>query len=136
MPQFTATTALSANQANAVQLIALGWTRIRVANHLGIDPGTLSRWRRMPLFQQKLGKLLEQSERECVDSFRAIKSIAVERLGALLNSPNQTVALKAIELVISKTDLCEKNVALIDPYAEREKAHWNGILDDLLQVPP
>lgn len=88
----------------------------------------------MPSFQQELSKLLEQSERECVDSFRAIKTIAIERLAALLDSKNQTIALKAIELVLSKIDLRSAKVPPTDPYSELEKAHWNSILDELLRA--
>ena len=126
---------LNVKQAQAVQLIAQGMKRQLIATQLGVDPGTLSRWRQMPSFQEELKDLLEQIERDCVDSFRAIKAIAIERLAAPLNSQNQTVALKAIELVISKTELRETKVLPVDPYAEREKAHWNGILDDLLHGP-
>ena len=97
MPQSTATTALSAKQANAVKLIALGWTRNLVATELDIDPGTLSRWRRQPVFQQQVSKLLDQSEREAVESFRAIKLKAVEKLAVLINSQNSRVALRALE---------------------------------------
>ncbi|WP_177219022.1 hypothetical protein [Polaromonas sp. OV174] len=125
---------LNVKQIQAVQLTAQGMRCNLVATQVGIDPGTLSRWRRMPSFQQELSKLLEQSERECVDSFRAIKTIAIERLAALLDSKNQTIALKAIELVLSKIDLRSAKVPPTDPYSELEKAHWNSILDELLRA--
>ena len=105
MPQVTATTALTAKQANAVQLIALGWSRSRIATHLEIDPGTLSRWRRHPVFRLEVASLLEESESVMVDAFRATKLKAVERLTVLVDSPNQTVALRAIELILSRTNL-------------------------------
>ena len=40
-----------------------------------------------------------------MESFRAIVFKAVEWVSALLDSPNQTVALRAIEMVMSRTDL-------------------------------
>lgn len=123
---------LNVNQAMAVQLIAQGMRRNAIASQLSIDPGTLSRWRRIPIFQEELDKLLAQMERDCIDSFRAVKSIAIERLAALLNSPNQAIALKAIELVISKTELNKEKLPVASSYGARETAHWNGILDELL----
>lgn len=132
MPQVTAATAISAKQVNAVQLIALGWTRNRVATQLGIDPGTLSRWRRQPAFQQEVSKLLDQAERDSVESFRAIKLKAVERLSVLVDSPNQTVALRAIEMVMSRIDLTEVPTALAKSQDDRINDHFDKILDDLL----
>lgn len=130
MPQSTAPTALNAKQANAVQLIAIGWTRNRVATHLGIDPGTLSRWRRQPVFQQEVAKLLNQSERESVESFRAIKLKAVERLSALVDSPNQTVALRAIEMVMSRIDLTVVSTAA-KSHEERSNEQFDKIFEEL-----
>jgi predicted metal-dependent enzyme (double-stranded beta helix superfamily) len=48
---------------------------------------------------------LDQAERDLVESFRAIVFKAVEWVSALVDSPNQTVALRAIEMVMSRTDL-------------------------------
>lgn len=132
MPQVTAAIAISAKQANAVQLIALGWTRNRVATQLGIDPGTLSRWRRQPAFQQEVSKLLDQAERDSVESFRAIKLKAVERLSVLVDSPNQTVALRAIEMVMSRTDLTVVPIGAAKSHDERLNDHFDKILDELL----
>jgi len=132
MPQVTAAIAISAKQANAVQLIALGWTRNRVATQLGVDPGTLSRWRRQPAFQQEVAKLLDQAERDSVESFRAIKLKAVERLSVLVDSPNQTIALRAIEMVMSRTDLTVLPVAISKSHEERLNDHFDKILDELL----
>lgn len=134
MSQLTATTALSAKQANAVQLIALGWTRNRVATQLGIDPGTLSRWRRQLAFQQEVGKLLNQAERDSVESFRAIKLKAVERLSSLVDSPNQTVALRAIEMVMSRIDLAIVPVAIAKSYEERSNDQFESLLEELMNA--
>lgn len=132
MPHSTAPTAMSVKQANAVQLIALGWARNRVAMHLSIDPGTLSRWRRQPAFQQEVSKLLDQAEHDSVESFRAIKLKAVERLSVLVDSPNQTVSLRAIEMILSRTDLKVIPLAMGKSHEERLNDHFDKILDDLL----
>lgn len=134
MPQSTATTTLSAKQANAVQLIALGWTRNRVAIQLGIDPGTLSRWRRQPAFLHEVAKLLDECERESVESFRAIKLKAIERLSALVDSSNQTIALRAIEMVVSRTDLQSTAIPIPNSYEGKSNDQFDRILDDLLRA--
>lgn len=132
MPQSTGATALSAKQANAVQLIALGWSRNQVATHLGIDPGTLSRWRRLPAFQQEIAKLLEQAELDSVESFRAIKLKAVERLSGLVDSPDQKVALRAIEMIVSRIDLAMSPVNSTDSHDERTNKMLDRIRLDFL----
>lgn len=118
-----------------MQLIALGNSRGDIAVQLAIDPATLSRWRRLPSFQQELGKLLEQGERETIESFRAIKLKAMERLSDILASPNQTVALKAIELVLSKIELPVAAVLPAEHYKQRSISQFDSILEDLLRVP-
>ena len=132
MPPTPAPTVLNPAQALSVQLIAQGMTRKHVAAQLGIDPGTLSRWRRLPAFQQELAKLLDQSEREAVESFRAVKLMAVERLASLLSSPTPMVALKAVDMVLSRTDLSSKAAASTDSYQQRSDAQFDKILDELL----
>ena len=53
------------------------------------------------------------------ESFRAIVFKAVERLSAMVDSPNQTVALRAIEMVMSRTDLTVVPVAVAKAHEER-----------------
>jgi transposase-like protein len=132
MPQSAETTTLSAKQANAVQLIALGWTRNRVATQLAIDPGTLSRWRRQPAFKQEVAKLLDQAERDSVESFRAIKLKAVERLSVLVDSLHPKIALRAIEMVMSRTDLTIVPIGAAKTHEERLDDQFDKILEDLL----
>lgn len=124
---------MSAKQANAVQLIALGWARNRVAMHLGIDPGTLSRWRRQPAFQREVSKLLDQAERDSVEAFRAMKLKAVERLSTLVDSPNQSVALRAIEMVMSRIDLTVVPISEKKSHLDRSNDQFDKILEDLLE---
>lgn len=129
-----APTVLSPKQLLAVQLIAQGLTRKRVASQLEMDPGTLSRWRRHTTFKHELAMLLEQSETDCIETFRATKLLAVERLTALVNSPNPTVALKAVDLVLQRTNLSVATGAPAKSYRERSDAQFERILDELLMA--
>jgi hypothetical protein len=96
---------LSAKQRIAVQLIAQGWPRGRIADELDIDPGTISRWRHEPKFCQLLDTLMDHCEQETLLTLRGMKFAAVERLAALMESPEPRIALKAVEIVLAKTDL-------------------------------
>ena len=131
MPQ-SSSSVLKPNQRVALQLIASGLSRKYVATKLQIDPATLSRWRRQPEFQRELDEMLATCERESVETFRATKIAAVERLASLINSANQKVALQAIGLVLSKTDL--QAVTWVDPdsHEARSKRQFDKILDQLL----
>ncbi len=134
MPHLTSIASLSPKQASAVQLIAMGWTRKRIAAQVGIDPGTLSRWRGQHAFQQEVQKLLARAERDVAESFRALKLKAVEQLSVLLDSPNQTVALRAIEMVLARTDLNTTPTTAVKSQDDRINDHFDRVLDELLKA--
>lgn len=49
---------LNENQVMAAQLIITGMTGKEVADHLGVTPETISRWRQMPAFRLYVDELL------------------------------------------------------------------------------
>lgn len=105
-------------------VIALGWMRNHVATHLGIDPGPLSRWRRQSAFQQEVAELLDQAKRDSVEPFRLIKREAVERQSDLVDSLSQMVALRAVDMGLSKTVLNRALALGVDCYEERSDAQF------------
>jgi hypothetical protein len=56
----------------------------------------------------------------------------VERLSVLVDSPNQTVALRAIEMVMSRTDLTVIPLAMGKSHEERINDQFDKIIEDLL----
>lgn len=96
---------LTPKQRIAVQLIAMGWSRGRVATQLKVDPATVSHWRRTAIFQAELEAAIVRGEQECVQTLRALKAAAVERLADLMESPQPSAALKAVEIVLARQDV-------------------------------
>lgn len=93
---------LTAKQRQAVQLIAQGFSRTAIAQMVGVDPGTLSRWRRLPDFESDVNDLLQETEREVAQTLSAVRLAAAERLCLLIQSPYSNVALKAVTFVLAR----------------------------------
>lgn len=93
---------LNIRQRLAAQFLAAGLTRDQTAKRIGIDPTTLSKWRRIPEFEEHINGLLAQHERDSAQTLLALKLKAIERLSDLLGSTNDSVALRAIEVVFKQ----------------------------------
>ena len=96
-------TKLNIRQRLAAQFLATGLTRDAAAKRVGCDPATLSKWRRLPIFDDYLNNLLALHEKESLQALQALKLVAVERLSELLGSPNPGIALRAVDTVLKQS---------------------------------
>ena len=94
---------LNTRQRKAAQLLASGLTRNETAKRLGVNPATLSLWRRNPAFHNQIESLLATQDKESIQALYALKLRAIERLSSLLDSRTPMVALRAADLILQKT---------------------------------
>lgn len=69
-----------------------------------------------------------------MDTFRASRIAAFDRLSSLVASSNQSVALKAIGLIVSKNPMKLPENDAPDFLAQKEKSHWDKILQEILDA--
>lgn len=92
----------------------------------------------MPYLQCTDGAVHTQARgqfRQCVLGLQRLSGLpghAQNRLGALVNSPNLTVALKAVDMVLTHTDLKIPTFAPGKSYAERSDDQLDSILEELM----
>ncbi len=94
---------LNPRQRKAAQLLAAGLSRNEAAQRVGINPATLSLWRRIPAFNRQIERLLGGQDSEAIQVLYVLKLKAVERLATLLDDPNPNVCLRAVDLILQKT---------------------------------
>ncbi len=75
---------LKARQLQAVKLLALGNPASHVAEQLHISPVTISRWRRLPAFEERLSSLSASGLEEIAQKMNAATLVAIENLQHLL----------------------------------------------------
>jgi transposase-like protein len=83
-------------------LLATGLSGRQACNEAELDPSTLSQWRKLPAFQAYMNDLTMELEREGFEQLQALQARAIEKLGSLLESPNDGVALKAAEAILNR----------------------------------
>lgn len=93
---------LNVRQRLAAQFLASGMNRDQTAKHVGCDPATLSKWRRLPAFNDYLNSLIELNERESLQALVALRLRAVERLSVLLDTESPHVAIRVIEAILKQ----------------------------------
>jgi transposase-like protein len=94
---------LSAKKRVAAAMLAGGATGRDTASKIGVSEDTVSRWRRSPAFQSTVIHLIRETESSAVESLHALRLLAVDRLGELLKSKNELVALRAATEVLDRT---------------------------------
>jgi DNA-binding transcriptional regulator YdaS (Cro superfamily) len=128
-----ATAMLTPKKSKAVQLIARGCPRKDVAAQIGVDPATLSRWRRDPVFRKEIERLIGLSEDESTQAMRGIRLAAVERLSSLIDSAQPSVALRAVELALCRKELLQPTSVTPKPEADAGSALFEQVLGELRQ---
>lgn len=98
-------TKLNIRQKLAAQFLSAGMTVEAAAKRVGVDRTTLSKWRRIPVFNDYISALLEHNEHDSAQTLQALKLKAVERLSDLIGCKNHSVALRAIETVLKFTPI-------------------------------
>lgn len=94
---------LNIKQRLAARLLASGTTREQTAKHVGVDPTTISKWRKNPAFEVHINTLLTQHEQEATQTMQALKLKAVERLAELVQAKSPAIALRAVETILNRT---------------------------------
>ncbi len=96
--------ALSPRQHLALRLLATGESACAAAEGAGVTPQTISEWRKQPLFRAALAAMLYEADREALDALYILRSKAIERLAGVLDVPEPGAVMKAIQLVLEKTE--------------------------------
>lgn len=61
---------LTSSQREAGRLETTGMSNAEIAQTVGVDPATVSRWRRKPLYQQHLKSIMDQMDRDTIKAAR------------------------------------------------------------------
>lgn len=93
---------LSAQQINALSLLAEGLSNSETAKQCGVDRKTISRWRESEPFATELDRLLLAGMRQIEQNVYALRSLATERLNELLKSEDESISLKTCSLILSQ----------------------------------
>lgn len=92
---------LSKKHHRAIDLLILGSEPdYIVANLVDVDPATLCRWKKSPVFSEEYDRRLKEADDERKRSYRARANAAAERLLDLTRSGNPTVALGACKEIL------------------------------------
>jgi hypothetical protein len=123
---------LDPRKRRAAQFLANGLSRNETAKRLGINPATLSLWRRNPEFTNYIDSLLGTQDKESIQALYALKQRAVEKLGTLLDSKIPAVALRAADLILQKT-LTTFSAPTVDELSAASKA-WEIMQKELEKI--
>lgn len=121
---------INIKQRLAARLLASGLTRDQTAKHVGVDPTTLSKWRKNPAFEDHIHTLLTQHEQEALQTMQALKLKAVERLSELLQSKSSSIALRAVEAVLNRT----QNAYSTKSGLSEEDVAWRAMQQELERI--
>jgi integrase len=104
-PQEAARNALAANrltpqQTQAIELLLRGLSGAQVAEEVGVDRGTIFRWRRSSLFAEILGKLRMQAWEQSAQRMQSLIDPALDLLNETLKSDDRKLALRAAGMVL------------------------------------
>lgn len=91
---------LNETQISAVEMIAAGLTNQCIAEALNISSGTVTLWRRNPVFRERLAEAVGLDAE--IHSFRlkAVYGAALDRCAQLMKSRNEHIALGATRLIM------------------------------------
>lgn len=105
---------LSADKREAARLETTGESGQAIAKAIGITPATLSRWRALPLYQERLQSLMAQMDRDTIKSARIARdeclNVTLKQLRELSRAkdddalcPRDRIALGKLGLDVYKT---------------------------------
>ncbi len=93
---------LTPKQIEIANLLASGQSGRGACEIVGVDQTTLVRWKRQIEFSKYYDNLLVEAELDANDALRSLRTLAVERIADLIQSPNPSIALKASEAVLER----------------------------------
>lgn len=111
---------LTAKQRTAAALLASGESGRSTARSVDVTPQTVSHWARLPEFSEYFEGLVSRVEQSSAHVLANLRSKALRRLDSLIDSPNEAVALKAIETVLSASRSVIR--------ADDEGRAWEGVV--------
>ena len=96
-------TELTPLQEQGALLLSSGQNVIEVAKILDVDRSTIWYWRQIPAFEAILNQLRTETLQTMQDGLLALHQQALKTIKRCLSSENETVALKASQVIIEKT---------------------------------
>ena len=96
-------TELTPLQEQGALLLSSGQNVIEVAKTLDVDRSTIWYWRQIPAFEAILNQLRTETLQTMQDGLLALHQQALKTIERCLSSENETVALKASQVIIEKT---------------------------------
>ena len=96
-------TELTPLQEQGALLLSSGQNVIEVAKTLDVDRSTIWYWRQIPAFEAILNQLRTETLQTMQDGLLALHQQALTTITCCLSSENETVALKASQVIIEKT---------------------------------
>ena len=91
---------LSQRHLNAIELMLRGCGDLMIAKHLGVDRGTIFRWRKAPLFAAELQRQRELLHEHTAERLKSMFEPALDTVHRLLCADNPKVALRAAEVLL------------------------------------
>jgi hypothetical protein len=133
---------LSPKQIKAIKGLASGMTAVAVAEHVGITPQTISKWRSYPSFEAALNRLKREALTTTMDQLRHHARTAVDQLCDLAaNADNEEVRRKASNDILNLTGISDPASASfgcgIGPESAeeiKEAAEHKALIKDLFKV--
>jgi hypothetical protein len=115
--------ALDAKQRRAIELIATGATQTETAKEIGASREAVNKWvNHDPEFAAELEAATEAVSRETLRLMKGRVAKVVSRLDMLVNSDDESVALRAIGMWLEKLKFGEKAAAEAAPAASGDVA--------------
>lgn len=111
---------LTPKQRTAAALLASGESGRRTAISVDVTPQTVSQWAQLPEFNEYCEGLVNRVEQSTAHVLTNLRSKALGRLSSLIDSPNEAVALKAIDTVLSASRQATR--------ADDEGRAWDGVV--------
>jgi hypothetical protein len=117
---------LTPKQIKLIALLLAGESHVSAAQQVGINDRTVSRWQNDPAFKAELDRQRRELAQQALASLQGLADRAVTRLGRLIDSESESVALRACQFVLEQArehielhDLAER-VADLENMTEEE----------------
>lgn len=98
-------TGLAPRQRRGAEMLASGISAKQVAESLGITPLTVYRWQQNETFRSQVERALCDAETEATALLRGLRLQAIERLGTLVSSTNENIALRTAAEILNRQKL-------------------------------
>ena len=76
---------LTDQQRRGAELAAAGWSGVNIAEHLGVRPETVSRWRRLPSWQAAVDAIVGEVRAEIGGRIMELSQAALDELAELIH---------------------------------------------------